>query len=82
MSPIGRLSIGSLEVVAYRVGGRSRSRLHTELAEDVRDMPHDSVMADEQVRRDLAIGLALDDQAQHVQFARCQATVSRKQRRR
>jgi hypothetical protein len=53
-------------VVLVRIGARSGARWRADLGENVVDVPGDRVLADDQGRRDFAIGLADRDESQHL----------------
>src|SRR6266508_1287879 len=56
-----------------RANRRLRAVGHAELGDDVLDMDLDGADAERQLAGDLAVGLAFDDQLEHLALARCQA---------
>ena len=53
----------SAEVVPHGPGGSGGARTDVQLAQDAGDMPHDGVVADEELVADLAVSQSLGEQA-------------------
>src|SRR5581483_12432389 len=64
------------EPAARRLCRRGRARADPELRPDVRDVPVDGVLADDEARGDLRVAQALADEAEHLQLPRRQRTAA------
>src|SRR5262245_59123352 len=69
---------GSDQALTEDEGRRGRARVDAELAQDVGDVRLRRAQADAQRVSDLLIGAALDQQAQDIQLAGCQAAAWRR----